>query len=36
MDTKMCTICYFEKDTNTFYKKYSEYSESQDVIAQEG
>ena len=25
MDTKMCTICNIEKDTNNFYKKYSEY-----------
>ena len=24
MDTKMCTICNTEKDTNNFYKKYTE------------
>ena len=24
MDTKMCTICNFEKDINNFYKKCSE------------
>ena len=24
MDTKMCTICNIEKDTNKFYKKYTE------------
>ena len=24
MDTKMCTICNIEKDTNNFYKKYTE------------
>ena len=24
MDTKICTICTFEKDINNFYKKYTE------------
>ena len=24
MDTKMCTICNIEKDTNNFYKEYTE------------
>ena len=24
MDTKLCTICNIEKNTNNFYKKYTE------------